>query len=198
MLVASSVVAWNAYEYWQKDRSTRACALFEELEKATRSGDLKKTEQVFADVKERFASTVCADQSAFLAAKTFYLAGNVDAAKAALRWSAEKSSDKAYATLARLRWSALLLDTKAYDEALAVLAEGVDDNFAALVADRKGDIYQLQGKGAQAKAEYEKALSVLNVRAEYRQLVAAKLSALPADAVAVKRVDGASKTPALK
>jgi predicted negative regulator of RcsB-dependent stress response len=53
--------------------------------------------------------------------------------------------------------------------------------FEPLAADRRGDILQLQGKPAQAKAEYLKALPGLDTRADYRRLVEVKLAALGVD-----------------
>jgi predicted negative regulator of RcsB-dependent stress response len=49
------------------------------------------------------------------------------------------------------------------------------------VADRKGDVLSLQGKTAEARAEYEKAYKGLSARIEYRRLVEIKLAALGAD-----------------
>jgi hypothetical protein len=43
----------------------------------------------------------------------------------------------------------------------------------------------LQGKKAEARAEYEKAYKTLDERAEYRRLVEVKLNALGVDPVAV-------------
>jgi predicted negative regulator of RcsB-dependent stress response len=55
------------------------------------------------------------------------------------------------------------------------------EEFAALADDRKGDIYALQGKKADAKAEYQKAYKVFDEQSEYRRLVSVKLNALGFD-----------------
>ena len=77
--------------------------------------------------------------------------------------------------------SALLVEAKAYDDALTQLEAGMPAEFAPLVADRRGDIYNLQGKKAEAKAEYAKAYKEFDEGAEYRRLVEVKLSALGVD-----------------
>jgi predicted negative regulator of RcsB-dependent stress response len=183
VVVLSAFAAWNAYQYWTRSQSAQAAALFEEVEKAVRSGDIQKTERAFSDMKERFSSTTYAHQAGFLAAKTFYEADKVDMAKAALTWVAEKSNDKGYTSIARLRLSALLLDAKAYDEALRLLSADVAPEFAALAADRRGDIYAIQGKNTEAKAQYQKAFFALDERAEYRRLVEVKLHALGGETI---------------
>jgi predicted negative regulator of RcsB-dependent stress response len=179
--ILGAFAAWNGYQYWERSQSTQAAALFEEVEKAVRSGDVQKTERAFSDMKERFASTTYAHQAGLLAAKTFYAADKVDLAKSALTWVAQTSNDKGYASLAMLRLSAILIDAKAYDEALKLLSADVAPEFAALAADRRGDIYAIQEKKAEAKAEYQKAFLALDERAEYRRLVEVKLHALGGD-----------------
>jgi len=61
-----------------------------------------------------------------------------------------------------------------------------DAQFEALAADRRGDIYNLQGKKDQAKAEYTKAWQALGADAEYRTLVEVKLTALGVDTTSLK------------
>lgn len=200
IVVLGAVAAWNGYQFWQRNQSVQAAAMFDEVERVARSGDLQKTERAFSDMKERFASTTYAQQAGLLVAKTSYAAGNVDAAKAALVWVAEKSRDKGYVSIARLRLSGILLEAKAYDEALGTLTGDISEEFGALVADRRGDILAAQGKKSEAKLEYQKAFHQLEERSEYRRLVEVKLNALGGDKanVIAAPVGGASKTEGSK
>ncbi len=178
IVILGAVAAWNGYQYWQRTQSVQAAAMFDEVEKVARSGDTQKMERAFSDMKERFASTNYAQQAGLLVAQTSYAAGNIEAAKAALTWVVEKPTDKGYASIARLRLSGMLIESKAYDEALKLLANNIDEEFFALAADRKGDIYSALGKKSEAKTEYQKAFKALDERAEYRRLVLVKLNAL--------------------
>ena len=114
-------------------------------------------------------------------AKQYYSVGNVDAAKAALGWVADKSSDPGYQAIAKLRLAGILMESKAFDDALKQLSGTFPANFDALVADRKGDILLLQGKKNEAVAEYEKAFKSFEERTEYRRLVEVKLNSLGVD-----------------
>ena len=116
-----------------------------------------------------------------LAAKVFVEKGNTDAAKSALAWVADKSSDEGYQAVARLRLASVLVQAKAYDDALKQLSGDFPKSFEGLVADRRADVYNLQGKKAEAKAEYIKAYKNSDERAEYRRLIEVKLSALGVD-----------------
>jgi predicted negative regulator of RcsB-dependent stress response len=159
--------------------------LYDEVERAVQSGDMARVDRSLADMKDRFGSTVYAEQAGLLAAKAYYDKGNLDASKAALTWVTDKAKDDGYQSIAKLRLAGILLETKAYDEALKVLSSSFSKDFAPLANDRRGDVLLLQGKKAEAKAEYEKAYKGLDERAEYRRLVEVKLNALGIDPVAV-------------
>jgi predicted negative regulator of RcsB-dependent stress response len=177
-----SYAAWNGYQYWERSQAMQSSAMFDEVERAAQAGDVTKLDRALADMKAKFAGTTYAQQAALLAAKTYDDKGNPDAAKAALTWVAEKSSDQGYQAVARLRLAGLLAQTKAYDEAAKQLAAGFPTEFAPLVADRLGDIYLLQGKKTEARAEFQKAYQGFDENTDYRRLVEVKLNALGVDA----------------
>lgn len=176
--VLLTVAAWNLYQYRQSSAAIQAAALFEEVERVARAGDTSRLDRVLGDMQDKFASTTYAQQASLLAAKVYVDAGKQDAAKAALSWVAENSSDEGYQGIARLRLAGILLDAKAYDEALQQLSGSFVPELAALVADRRGDVYLAQGKKTQAGVEYSKAYKGLDESSEYRRLVDVKLATL--------------------
>ena len=183
--VFGTVAAWNGYQYWQGRQSSQASVMYDEVDKAVLSGDVARVDRSLADMKDKFGGTVYAEQASLLAAKTYYEKGNVDAAKAALTWVTDKAVDESYKAIAKLRLAGILMETKAYDEALKALSGTFPKDFAPLASDRRGDVLLLQGKKAEAKAEYEKAYKGLDERTEYRRLVEVKLNALGVDPAAV-------------
>jgi predicted negative regulator of RcsB-dependent stress response len=178
IVVFGALAAWNGWNLWKNRQATQASALYSAVEQAAQGQDLARVERAFNDIRDQFGGTAYAQQAGLLAARALHDGGKTDAAKAALAWVAEKSSDEGYQAVARLRLAGLLADGKAYDEALKQLAGKMPASFEPLAADRRGDIYQLQGKKAEAKSEYQKALPGLDDRAEYRRLVEVKLAAL--------------------
>lgn len=192
--VMGAYAAWNGYQYWQRNQASQAAAMFDEVERMAGSGDISKVERAFGDMKDRYGGTTYAQQSGLLVAKLYYEAGKVDAAKAALDWVANKASDEAYQAIARLRLAGILAEAKSFPEAMTQLGGTFPAEFGPLVADRKGDILALQGKTAEAKAEYEKAYKGLDARTEYRRLVEIKLNALGVDPLALAGA-GAAAAP---
>ncbi len=179
--VFGSLAAWNGWQYWQRQQSLQASALYEEVERAAQAGDTARVQRSFDDIKDKFGGTTYAAQAGLLAAKAQVDKGDAQAGKAALAWVADKAGDAGYQAIARLRLASVLAEAKAYDEALKRLSGEFPKAFEAMAADRRGDIYQLQGKKAEARAEYARAYQGFEERSEYRRLVEFKLVALGAD-----------------
>ena len=195
IVVLAAFTGWNVYQYWQRNQASQASAMYDEVERVLRANDPQKVDRAFGDMKDKFGSTAYAQQAGLLVAKSYYEAGKIDQAKAALSWVAEKSSDEGYQAIARLRLAAVLLESKAFDEALKQLSGTFPADFQALVADRKGDIFQLKGDKAQALAEYNKAYKGMDERTEYRRLVEIKLNALGVDPRESGKGGAAGATP---
>ena len=194
--VFGSVAAWNGYQYWQGRQSTQASSMYDEVDRAVLSGDAARVDRSLADMKDKFGGTVYADQAGLLAAQAYFEKGNLDASKAALKWVTDKAKDEGYRSIAKLRLAGILLETKAYDDALKVLEGTFPRDFSPLVSDRRGDILLLQGKKLEARAEYEKAYKGLDERTEYRRLVEVKLNALGVDPVALAAATASKTAPA--
>ncbi len=186
---------WNAWGWYQRDQSTKASAMFDELDKSAVAGDADKVGRVFNDLKDRYGRTVFAQQGGLLAARVQYDKGQPDAAKASLGWVADNALEDEYRSIARLRLAGVLLDAKQYDAALKTLdAVDVKDRakeFAALVADRRGDVLLAQGKTAEARSAYQAAWKAMGEKIDYRKLIEAKLTALAAPPAAA--ASGAAK-----
>ncbi len=181
IVVLGAFASWNFYQYWQRSQAVQAAALYDEVERVVKSADAAKIDRVFADMKDRYGSTTYAQQTGLLVAKQYYSGGQLEAAKAALVWVADKASDQGYQAIAKLRLAGILMESKAFDEALQQLSGSFPANFEALVADRKGDIFLLQGKTAEAIAAYRIAFKKFDERTEYRRLVEVKLNSLGVD-----------------
>jgi predicted negative regulator of RcsB-dependent stress response len=180
ILALGAFAAFNAWNWWQREQGVKASAMVDALVQAAEAGDVDRTTRVLADLKDRYGRTAQAQQGALLAARVQLDKQQADAALATLAWVGENATDAEYRSIARLRAAGILLDRKQYDEALKQLEGAQSPNFAALVADRRGDVLTAQGKAAEARAAYESAYKTMAPTLEYRRLVEAKLTALGA------------------
>lgn len=191
-LVLAGFAAWNGWNWWQAKQALQASAMFDELDRAVQAGDADKAAKVFGDMKDKYAGTTYTQQGGLLTAKLQADKGKADDAQATLGWVADKAGDDEYRALAHLRLAGLLLDKKAYDEALKQLDAVSSAPFAGLVEDRRGDILAAQGKKAEAIKAYQAAWKAMDTQLEYRRVVDAKLTALGAAPEAEKPASGAA------
>ena len=182
--VLAVVAGWNGYQYWQRNQSAQAAAMFDEVQKVAQTNDPDKLLRAFGDMKERYVRTAYAAQAGLQVGQILFDAGKVEAASDVLQWVVDQSSDPAYAAIARLRLAGVLVERKQDAQALKLLDVDLGPEFAALRADRRGDIFSLQGDKEKAKTEYLAAYKALDSQEQYRHLVEVKLNALGVDPTA--------------
>jgi predicted negative regulator of RcsB-dependent stress response len=176
--VLAAFAAWQGWNWYQRDQAAKASAMYEEFERAYTAQDLDKAAAAAGDLKARYGSTAYSAQAGLQIAKLQLDKEKADDARQSLSWVAEHGSEGPYRDIARLRLAGLQIDAKAYDEAGKTLDAIKSPEFAALVADRRGDALLLQDKRDAAKAEYQKALAGLEKTQDYRRIVEAKLATL--------------------
>ena len=179
-VVIAALASYAGYNYWNahvRAQSTEASGLYDELLASVAAKDNARAQRIATDIKAKYSSTAYAEMAAMGAAKTAFDANDLKTAKVQLQWVIDHGDD-AYQALARLRLSSVLLDEKAYDEALKLVAAVNAPQYAGLAADRKGDILAAQNKLADARTAYLAALAAMDKRDPGRQLVAFKLEVI--------------------
>lgn len=177
-VVLLAIAGWRAWGYWQQKQSVQAALVYEQLRQAVDKKDIAKVKQVSGEIFEQFPGTVYGSMAALIAAKAYFDAGDLKAAKAPLQWVVDKSKNPEHVLLARLRLAGVLLDEKAFDEGLSVLTVANAGQFASLFADRRGDLLLAQGKLPEARAAYQEALKGLDADSALKPVVQIKLDAI--------------------
>lgn len=149
-------IGWLGWNGYQRSQSAQASAIYGVLEQAVATQDTAKVKAAAGELAEKFGRTSYAGLGALLAAKQSFEAGDLKTAKAQLTWAAENGKDE-IKDVARLRLASVLLDEKAYDEALKQLDASHAPAFAARFQELKGDILFAQGKKAEALLAYKAA-----------------------------------------
>lgn len=157
LALALSLAGWQGWNWYQRQQSTQASALFNVLQRAAAERDMQKVKSATGELLEKFGGSTYAPMAALLAGKTAFDAGDLKTAKVQLSWAVDHSAGE-MKDLARLRLAAVLLDEKAFDEALKVVEQADSRHFEPLFAESRGDILLAQGKRSEAKAAYQAAL----------------------------------------
>ena len=176
---ALAVAAWQGWNWYQRHQGLQASALYEVLAKGVRSGDAKAVRDAGGALTENFARTLYASMGALASARFHADRGDAKGAKAQLQWVMERSPSDDLRDIARLRLAALLLDERAYDEALRLLEAKHAETYAAQYAAARGDVLQAKGQSAEAKTAYRLALGKAEAKNEaFRASVQLRLDAL--------------------
>jgi predicted negative regulator of RcsB-dependent stress response len=177
-VVLLAVAGWRGWGWWQQKQTSEAAVVYEQLRDAVERKDVNKVKQASGQLFESYPGTVYGSMGALVAARAYHDAGDLKAAKAPLQWAVDKAKDPEYRLLARLRLAGILLDEKAYDEGLKLLAAEDAGRHAGTFADRRGDLLLAQGKRDEARAAYKDALARLEPGSALLPMVRMKLDAL--------------------
>ncbi len=183
VVVAGSlaVIGWQGWNWYQRSQAAQASAIYGVLEQAVAARDAQKVKAAAGELVEKFGGTTYAALGALVAARQSFEAGDLKTARAQLTWAADNGKDE-IRDLARLRLASVLLDEKAYDEALKQLEAAHAAAFAARFLELKGDVLAAAGKKPEARAAYQAALEKGEVRegrgGAGRELLRQKLDSL--------------------
>ena len=159
-VVAVLVIAWQGWNWYQRNQTGQASMVYNVLQKAVQEKDMQRIKAASGELLEKFGRTNYATLGALTAAKALVDSGDPKTAKLQLQWVVDNGKNE-LRDLARLRLVAVLLDEKAYDQALKVLDGNVSAGFEARFADNRGDVLSAQGKKAEAVVAYQDAQTKL-------------------------------------
>ncbi len=160
-VIALLVLAWQGWNWYQRNQTAQASIVYSVLQQAAQANDTQKVKAASGELLEKFGRTAYAEMAALVSAKVMVESGDAQTAKAQLVWAVEHATNE-LRDLARLRLAALLLDEKAYDEALKQLEGASVPAFEARFLDMRGDVLSAQGKKTEAVAAYQAALAKLD------------------------------------
>jgi predicted negative regulator of RcsB-dependent stress response len=160
VLLAAAVAfaGWQGWRWYQVSQSTQASVLYDTVTKAAQANDAKALRDATGTLVESYPRTLYASMGALVAARYYFDRNDLKTAKAQLQWVRDHSPSDDFKHLARLRLAAVLLDEKAYDEALKLIEAKPADAYEAQYAAMRGDILLAKNQAAEAKAAYKLAL----------------------------------------
>jgi predicted negative regulator of RcsB-dependent stress response len=177
-IVLLAFSGWRFWGWYQDRQAAAAAVLFDEVRAGAAAKDIVRVRDASGRIFADYASTPYAQMAALAAAKAYVQAADLQSARVPLRWAIDSARDPEYRSLARIRLAGVLLDDKAHDEALSLLAGDPPARFAGAWADRRGDILFAQGKADEARQAYTASLEKLEPTSPLRQIVQLKLDAL--------------------
>src|SRR5476651_1355621 len=152
------LVAWQGWNYYQRNQAAEASAMYGAVQKAAGANDLKQVRENAGAILEQYPRTTYAAMAELVSAKAHFQGGDLKTAHAQLAWVAENAKDEALQDIARLRLVSVMLDENAYDDALKALDAKHGVTFDAQFLAARGDVLVAQGKKDEAHGAYQAAL----------------------------------------
>jgi predicted negative regulator of RcsB-dependent stress response len=181
-LVLLAIAAFNGWRWYERREAFSAARIHEQMLKALDEKEPAKAREVAGSLIEQHGGTIFAAMAALQVAKLYHESGDLNAAKAQLRWVIDKSGRAEFAATARVRLAGVLMDEKAYDEALNLVSGDVPASHAVQFADRRGDVLIAMDRVDPARQAYREALDKAGADHPMRAYIQMKLDALPAPA----------------
>jgi predicted negative regulator of RcsB-dependent stress response len=181
VIVAAAVAlaGWQGWRWYRASQATAAGALYDAVARGAQANDAKAVRDASGALIENYSGTLYATMGALTAARFHFDHGDLKSAKVQLEWAVEHSPTDDFRDLARLRLAAVLVEEKAYDEALRRLDEPHGAAYDAQYAALKGDVLVAKNDAAQARAAYKLALEKADSgNAAFRDSVRMRLEAL--------------------
>ena len=172
------IAGYRGWQWYQLRQAGEAGVLYDQLRSSVEAKDMARIKEAAGSIFEKYSGTAYAEMAALVASRAYLDGGDQKSAKAPLQWAADNATDAEFRHIARLRLAGILLDEKAYAEALKQLDTQVPARFAPLYADRRGDVLVAQDKVDEARAQYKQALDGLDPGSPVRRLVQLKLDGL--------------------
>ena len=179
LAAALAFAGWQGWRWYQANQAAQAAALFDTLARAAQAGDAKALRDTAGTLVESYPRTLYATMAALVAARFHFDRNDLKAAKAQLQWVIERSPADDFKDIARLRLAAILLDEKAYDEALKLLEAKHAPAYVSQYAALRGDVLVAKNQPADARAAYQRALEKAGrEQGAFRESVRMRLDAL--------------------
>ena len=180
-IVAAAVAfaGWQGWRWYERGQASQAGVLYDTLSRAVQAGDAKALRDASGALLENYPRTLYASMGALAAARYYFDRSDLKSAKAQLQWVTQNGRTEEFRDLARLRLAAVLMDEKAYDEALKLLDEKHGAAFDAQYAAARGDVLVAKNQAEPARAAYRMALEKAGQsNSAFRESVRMRLEAL--------------------
>ena len=179
LIIGIGVIA--GYRYWTEYKVThseQASLLYAQVIASAANADSTKAFEQGKSLISDYSRTPYAALTALTLSKLAMDKTDYTTAAAQLHWIIDNSSDDGMRHVARLRLARVLAAQDKPDLAISLLHEADPSGFVTLYQEIRGDILVQQGKTAEARDEYRKALEDLEMNPQRRRTLEMKMNDL--------------------
>ncbi len=162
----SALFGWRYYVEQNSIHAVNASDMYMQVIQSSMTKTIDdKTIDIQNQLINEYSNTPYAALSALTLAKIEYEKGEVEGAVAQLELAVKHANDDVTKQIASLRLAAVYLEQKKYNEAMSLLNMKHDAAYDAQYEELKGDLFSAKGEIAEARAAYDKAISLQGIAA---------------------------------
>jgi len=154
-----AIFGWRAWIDYRETVRQQASAAFEQLLVEADAGDARSARAQSKLLREEFAATAYATLASLVRARVEVEAGDLAAARTALEQAIAGSPAPGIRRIAALRLARVLIAEGELAGAADLIARHDGSGFGGAFSALRGEIAEAQGRGADARAAYERALA---------------------------------------
>ncbi|MFN3234294.1 MAG: YfgM family protein [Gammaproteobacteria bacterium] len=160
ILIALAVMyGWRFWQAHETKRAVRASLIYQAMLDATSNEQPKSATQAANRLITTYPRTPYAQYARLLLAKMAIADNNYFTAKQYLKWVAKHGYNKSIRQIAQLRLARIALQQKNPNAALQYLDYTLDNVYKGLIAEIKGEAYEMEGQSKLALEQYNIALT---------------------------------------
>ncbi|NCT57797.1 MAG: tetratricopeptide repeat protein [Legionella sp.] len=197
IILSVVLISIAGYRYWHwhtEKMAWQASESYERLMRASSEKDAKAIEAYAKALVKEYPKTVYADGAELVLAAHWVGLEKWDAARNVLDHVACHGTMPALQQIARIRLARILIEQKAFDQALGYLEHMDSSVYKPWVDELKGDVYVATGRYQEADVLYSEARDEAKVRGIGNLFLDMKVNELAALAQSSKHEDAASKS----
>lgn len=185
LLAIGSFAGWKWYQAYERDKAIAAAGLYQSLMKSYQEvmaggpgaadADARMT-KAGAELADEYSGTPYARFAAMVLAGRAVERDDLAGAEKQLRAVIADDDGDAMGLIATHRLAKVLSAQGRHEDALALLAGDVPKEFVSAREDARGDVLIAQGKRAEARAAWQKALDTAGEKDSSRMLLEMKLA----------------------
>jgi predicted negative regulator of RcsB-dependent stress response len=170
-----ALLGWRGWVNYQENRAEAASIHYASLRDAVERGDAQAIEANAKALEDSFASTPYASLAALQLAKLKAEAGDLEASATQLRWAIDNTPQEVVKCLAKLRLARVMIAQGRHDQALSIVKGEFPAAFSSLAEEIRGDALVAEGRIAEARQAYDRAILTASGDVEYLRMKRADL-----------------------
>lgn len=178
LLIFLGAISWQLWQRYQTKQAEQASVLYDQLVAFNATRQISEAKEVAENISKSFRFTIYATMAKLWLAEQAIAEQKYSAAINYLKAAKKGENDKRIKQIITLRLARIYIQQKLYTDALVLLDKPIEQSFAYVVYELKGDVYRIRKNIPRAQNAYQQAISAFKQESPEKIRVEMKLNSL--------------------